>query len=182
MRKHAFTPRWASGQTNDTTCSICGRDRSEHEQATAAATLQAILEYRAKAGAVVCPDNKRDGQLASVFGEASCFLVEQSIFRAADLLMPAYRGGYWDFVHCPDGGFYLALDPRRTMRVSVEGNGYDGEMSGDAAGIVVCMFVYSNMSFGASGDLQRTLTQQYRTLREYLAEHPEASSIWAAID
>lgn len=45
MTTHAFTARWASGKARDTSCSICGRERSEHAPMTNA---QRQAAYRAR--------------------------------------------------------------------------------------------------------------------------------------
>jgi hypothetical protein len=66
------------------------------------------------------------------------------------------------------------------FRVSVDTNGYKGEMSADAAGITVCLFAYSHLSFRYSEN--DAFADHFHLLREFAAEHAEASAIFAAID
>ena len=54
-------------------------------------------------------------------------------------------------------------------------------MSADAFGIAVCLFAYSNLSFG-SGQFAETCAKQYHLLREYMMDHAEAGAILAATD
>ena len=60
-------------------------------------------------------------------------------------------------------------------------NGWEGFMSADAFGITVCLFAYSNLSFG-SGQFAETCAEQYHLLREYMMDHAEAGAILAATD
>lgn len=144
--------------------------------------LQAIREYQQRAETVIVPEAKRPGTLARVWGAADCLNVENVVFNVARRILPAYPGGYWDFLKLANGGFYMALDAERTHRVSVDGNGFEGEVSGDAAGLIVCMTTYSVMSFEAADRLQAKLVHNFHWLRDYAGEHPEASAIFAAID
>ena len=60
---------------------------------------------------------------------------------------PTIEAGFWDFIELSNGGFYMAPQHEGTFRFSVDTNGYEGEMSPDAAGITVCLFAYSHLSF-----------------------------------
>lgn len=60
-------------------------------------------------------------------------------------------------------------------------NGFEGKLSPDAFGITVCLYAFSELSFG-DGRTAQTCTQQYYLLREYAAEHPETGGIYRAID
>ena len=67
-----------------------------------------------------------------------------------------------------------------SFRISVDTNGYEGEMSADAAGITVCLFACSHLSFRYSND--EVFGDHFHMLREFAVEHAEASAIFAAID
>ena len=71
----------------------------------------------------------------------------------------------------PDGG---------PFRFSVDTNDYEGVMSADAAGITVCLFACSHLSFRYSED--DVFGDHFHLLREFAAQHAEASAIFAAID
>jgi hypothetical protein len=58
--------------------------------------------------------------------------------------------------------------------------GYDGEMSADAAGITVCLFACSLLSFEYRGT--EVFARHFHGLREFALEHPESTQIFAAID
>lgn len=44
-----------------------------------------------------------------------------------------YNGGFWNFYTLTNGGFYMAPAGDKRMRLEVDGNGFSGEMSADAA-------------------------------------------------
>ena len=90
-----------------------------------------------------------------------------------------YQGAYWQFYELSNGGFYMAPD-EGPFRLSVDSNGYEGMMSADAAGITVCLFACSHLSFRYSED--NVFGDHFHFLRAFAAEHAEASAIFAAID
>jgi hypothetical protein len=62
----------------------------------------------------------------------------------------------------------------------VDTNGYEGVLSANAAGLTVCLFTYSHLSFhDARDDL---FAEHFRRLREFALQHAEAVQIFAAID
>jgi hypothetical protein len=54
-------------------------------------------------------------------------------------------------------------------------------VSPDAFGITVCLYAYSELSFG-DDRLAQVWAQHYHLLREYASRHPEAKLIHRAID
>jgi hypothetical protein len=105
---------------------------------------------------------------------------ENAVYLMAERLCPDYRGGFWQFYELSNQGFYMSPDlGRDTVRISVETNGYDGRMSCDAAGITICLFVFSHLSF-VSDDPR--WTSHFHRLREFAVSHREAAEIFAAID
>jgi hypothetical protein len=108
--------------------------------------------------------------------------VEPYVFGIARTLSEDYDGGYWDFYALSSGGLYMA--PAGNERYGVRcGNGYEGTLSGDALGIVCCLYAYSHLSFAGPDALARECARQYHLLREWmLAGHGEAAAILAAID
>lgn len=79
-----------------------------------------------------------------------------------------------------NGGFYMAPNSD-TFQVSCQ-NGYEGTLSGDAFGITVCLYAYSELSFSDIPELTETCAEQYHLLREYIFDHEEAKAILRAID
>ncbi len=106
-------------------------------------------------------------------------IVENAIYSFMRQLAKDYAGGCWRFFELSNGGIYMA--PRRETRfnISVEGNGFCGEMSAEAAGITACLFALSHLSFHISDD---RVADHYHLLLPFACEHAEASAIVEAID
>lgn len=117
---------------------------------------------------------------ASIFGAAFPFVVEPHVFALAGRLSEDYTGGLWEFYALSNGGFYMAPSSDNRFRVRCE-NGFEGQLSADALGIVVCLYAFSHLSFGG-GEVAETCADQYHLLREHALEHREVRSIMAAID
>jgi hypothetical protein len=58
--------------------------------------------------------------------------------------------------------------------------GYKGQMSADAAGIMVCLFTFSLLSF--EYPREAVFSRHFFWLRDFALGHPEATQIFAAID
>jgi hypothetical protein len=117
---------------------------------------------------------------ARLFGSLFPFRIEPAIYDTGNRLSVEYRGGYWLMYQLENGGFYMAPDGDR-FQVSCM-NGFEGTLSGDAFGIVVCLYAYSVLSFSTTPELAEVCADQYHRLREYVFEHPEATVIVRAID
>jgi hypothetical protein len=65
------------------------------------------------------------------------------------------------------------------MRLQCAGNGFDGEMSADAAGIVACLFAFNALVWKTRDERFEHL---FYCLREFASDHAEAHAICAAID
>jgi hypothetical protein len=90
-----------------------------------------------------------------------------------------YTGGYWDFYELSNGGFYMAPQ-LETTRLVIASNGFEDEMSGDAAGITVCLFTFSHLSFEHPHN--EVFARHFHRLREFAISHSEAQKIFGAID
>jgi hypothetical protein len=124
-------------------------------------------------------EDQRSIITADLFGVYFPLQLEPFVFSMASRLSEDYGGGYWLFYTLDNGGFYMAPDSDR-FQVTSE-NGWEGFMSADAFGITVCLYAYSNLSFG-SGAFAETCANQYHLLREYMMDHAEARAILAATD
>lgn len=125
-------------------------------------------------------EDQRTNVTAELFGIYFPLQLEPFIFSMASRLSEDYGGGYWLFYTLDKGGFYMAPDSDGKFQVISE-NGWEGFMSADAFGITVCLFAYSNLSFG-SGQFAETCAEQYHLLREFMMDHAEAGAILAATD
>ncbi len=126
-------------------------------------------------------EDLRTNVTAELFGVYFPLQLEPFIFSMASRLSEDYSGGYWLFWKLSSGGFYMAPDSEGTFQV-VSPNGWEGFMSADAFGIAVCLFAYSNLSFGNREEFANACAQHYHWLREYMMDHAEARAILAATD
>jgi len=78
-----------------------------------------------------------------------------------------------------NGGFYMAPNVG-PVKFSVHSNGFEGTLSADAAGITVCLFAFSHLSFRLP--TLEVLSRHFYALREFAMDHKEAQLIFSAID
>ena len=74
---------------------------------------------------------------------------------------------------------YLAPASKPRLQIICDTNGYEGEVSAGAAGIIATLFAFSHLSFQYPVDL---MAEGYSRLYDYAAEHPESAEIFQAID
>jgi hypothetical protein len=123
-------------------------------------------------------EDARIGTLPRHFG-ARLMTVEHTVYDFMREFVADYKGGLWDFYELSNGGFYMApsLDP---VKFSVHTNGFEGTLSADAAGITVCLFTFSHLSFQYPNNEE--FSRHFYSLREFALDHKEAGLIFAAID
>ena len=127
--------------------------------------------------AKVVPGDERLQFLPRVFGRR--FMQgESAVFDWMRRLCPDYNGGFWDFIDLSNGGFYLRLVTDKPLTIHVDGNGFSGELSADAASIVVCLFAINELMFDGAHQLE----DPYYALKDFGLQHPECKSILHAID
>ncbi|WP_243391614.1 antirestriction protein [Pseudohalioglobus lutimaris] len=127
------------------------------------------------------PEDQRLSATADLFGTFFPLRLEPVIYGITDRMAEDYHGGYWLYYLLENGGFYMA--PNWEQHFSAKSlNGWQGELSADALGIIVCLTAYSHLSFGGPEPFARTCAEQYHLLREYMCEHPELGEILGAID
>lgn len=119
---------------------------------------------------------RRASVVARNFG-LFCVKVETYFFAHLDALSEGYQGGYWEYYELSNGGLYAAPIGQQPLTLRVSGNGYSGQLSHDAAGIVACLMTYSHLSFERS-----SMGSHFHWLRDYAKTHPEHEAIFAAID
>jgi hypothetical protein len=116
--------------------------------------------------------------LPTFFGR-SFLLGEATVYGTLSSLSPDYGGGYWEFYTLSNGGRYLAPQADKTFRLSCQGNGFEGEVSADAAGVVATLMALNALAWKTHDPL---FIDAFYLLREYALEHPEANRILQAID
>ncbi len=129
----------------------------------------------------IAPENQRMAITEKLFEDHFPTILEPLIYNFTDNLAEDYRGGYWDFYILSNGGFYMTPDPDRMFHVTCD-NLFEGDLSGDALGITVCLYAYSHLSFAGVAQLADVCNEQYHLLREYVFEHSEVRGILAATD
>lgn len=126
------------------------------------------------------PESERMAFVDNLFGLSYVLKLEPIVFRFAEQLAENYDYGYWQFYSLSNGGFYMAPRSDTIYNVSAA-NGFEGQMTADALGLVACFYAFSNIAFG-TGAFAQTCANQYHLLREYMFGHAEVRSIVRAID
>jgi hypothetical protein len=159
---------------NDTNTNTTGNSSSDSDGPTITRTLVAEAE--------------RMDFVDKLFGLSYVLKLEPIVFRFAEQLAENYDYGYWEFFELSNSGFYMAPRSDTIYDVSAD-NGFEGQMTDDALGIVACLYGYSNLSFGDSnactgsgGRFAQTCAEHYHLLREFMFGHVEVRSILRAID
>ena len=105
---------------------------------------------------------------------------ENAIYHFMERLSPHdYGGGFWNFYE--HRGYPLFLAPAYKTRLRIESGitEFRGEVSAEAAGIIVTLFVLSNLAMRYESE---HLSEGYHRLHAYVDGHAEASAIYEAID
>ncbi|PTB17580.1 antirestriction protein [Trinickia symbiotica] len=128
--------------------------------------------------ATLVPEDRRLEILPRYFGK-HMIRAEVAVYTAMSSLCATYRGGFWDYVELSNDAFYMAPRLEGPLAITCDGNGYDGEMSSDAAGIVATLFALNAMAWTTE---DAKFTDLYHRLLGFVPSHPEAREIFAAID
>ena len=101
---------------------------------------------------------------------------EVVIFTIMGQFCDEYTGGYWE----PNGGVFIYPDlgPEKLTLFNMH-NGNEAELSPEAAGVAICLMLYSQWSFRTENEL---LVDRFYQLRDYAIQHPESSAIFYLID
>ena len=127
-------------------------------------------------------EGRRLAFLPRLFGRHMLY-GETLVYRWLDNLSDDYKGGYWEFYDLSNGGGYMAPAHSSELELQVEGNGYSGSMTADAAGIVACLFALGELVASVQQPTDRDrLADLYHTLRDFASQHPERQEIMQAID
>lgn len=128
--------------------------------------------------ATIVPDEHRMEILPRYFGK-HMIRAEIAVYTAMTSLCATYHGGFWDYVELSNDAFYMAPRLEGPLPITCDGNGYDGEMSSDAAGIVATLFALNAMAWTTE---DAKFADLYHRLLAFVPSHPEAREIFAAID
>ena len=129
----------------------------------------------------VLPTHLKTQVTSELFGLNFPMKLEPLIFNLTDHIAENYSGSYWDFYTLSNGGFYMSPCSDELFNVSCE-NGFEGQLSADALGIVVCLYAYSHLSFNGQNGFDEVCAEHYHLLREFALDHDESRGIFPAID
>ncbi|MEX9215712.1 antirestriction protein [Providencia rettgeri] len=105
---------------------------------------------------------------------------EVVIFTTMRQFCDDYAGGYWEYCSLSNGGAFIYPDlNREKLTLFNPHNGNEADVSCEAAGIAVCLMMYSLWSFQIESEL---LVERFYQLRDYAAQHSERSAIFHLID
>lgn len=125
------------------------------------------------------PEDKRLFVLPEFFGFNLMLRAEALVYGWMSKLSIDYTGGGWNFYKLDNGGFYMAPSEEKAWRIAVGGNGYEGTVSDDAAGIIATLFMLGQIV----GELQtEAMAEAYYALLDFATEHAEQAAILNAID
>jgi hypothetical protein len=130
--------------------------------------------------AILVPETRRMEFLPGLFGRKLMLAGEHTVYQFMSWLAPKdYTGGIWRFHEQGRQPLFLSPDNEKRFRISCETNGYQGEVSAEAAGIIATLFALSHLSFRYEAD---QLADAYARLYAFAGDHAEAGEIFAAID
>ncbi len=104
---------------------------------------------------------------------------EQAVYNNLGFLCEQYKGAYWHFFELGNGGVYMAPDLNELLTICVPGNGYHGQVSADAAGIIATLFALNQLCNKSQSEKMLIL---YELLLDFSGEHRESREIFASID
>lgn len=133
--------------------------------------------------AALVAEKARMSFLPAYFGPRFFLRGETLVYAWLQRLSKNYEGGNWDYYTLSNGGFYMAPTMEGLLRIVVEGNGFVGNMSADAAGIVVTLYTLGQLARENHriNDVDN-LIKRYHFLREFVYGHAERRMIFSAID
>ncbi|MBB5469384.1 hypothetical protein HDG32_005531 [Paraburkholderia sp. CI2] len=128
------------------------------------------------------PPTARLAFLPKFFEARLMMRAEAMVYDQAGIMSADYNGGLWTFYTLSNGGFYLAPETDKRFTVYVPGNDYEGEVSADAFGVIVTLFVLGSLVWIDDEALREKFSDHYHQLRDYAKDHDEAGAIFRAID
>ena len=130
--------------------------------------------------AAIVPEARRMEFLPAMLSPRLILIGERTVYQFMSWLAPDdHAGGLWYFHEREGPPVFMAPASDKRFRDFCETNGYRGEVSAEAAGIIATLFALSHLSFRHDGD---KLSEGYMRLSEFAGDHPGASEIFKAID
>ncbi|MCW2256887.1 antirestriction protein [Providencia alcalifaciens] len=127
------------------------------------------------------PDEQRSDFWLNHFGTVKGWTTfEVVVFTTMGQFCEDYHGGYWEYCTLSNGGAFIYPDiSEDALTLFNMHNGNEAEVSCEAAGIVVCLILYSLWSFKTESEV---MCDRFYQLRDFALQHPESSAIFHLID
>ncbi|MTC21206.1 antirestriction protein [Providencia stuartii] len=127
------------------------------------------------------PDEQRLDFWLNHFGSVKDWTTfEVVIFTTMGQFCDDYQGGYWEYCTLSNGGAFIYPDlNNEKLTLFNPHNGNEADVSCEAAGIAVCLILYSIWSFKTESDV---MCERFYQLRDYAALHAESIAIFHLID
>jgi hypothetical protein len=94
-------------------------------------------------------------------------------------LCPDFKGTQWRYFQTSTGSVFMVPSGYESLHVCIDTNGFDARVSAEVAGLIVSIFVLNRLSMvSRSREHMRMLV----LLRNYALTHPQAATIFRAID
>ena len=130
----------------------------------------------AKIDAAQVPDGEpMEEVLPRHFGKYMLRL-EDAVYSFARYLCPELGTSRWRFYELSNGGFYMA-PTNASVTVRIHANHFDRTMTGDAAGVTVCLYALRQLATELRHD---SMNRHYYQLDAFARQHEEAELILAA--
>lgn len=113
---------------------------------------------------------------------------ENHIYQLAEKLADNYQGGSWEFIEASNGALYMRPNVEKDYKFSVSCDNYfEGELSGDAFGILCTFLTINNMcgileSKNAPQEKLKHFIDMNYLIKDFLLEHKEKYKLISAID
>lgn len=121
----------------------------------------------------------KEGFLPKIAGNNYCHF-EFSVYDWMNYLCSEYNGGCWEFYSVNNTGGFMAPCSNTPFHLQNPDNHFDGEVSAEAAGIIVSILAYTGIIEESKNP--GFLIGQQDLLKNYAQTHPESSLIFQAID
>lgn len=106
--------------------------------------------------------------------------LESQIFHLMDSFCDEYHGAFWEFCVLSNQGIFIypALVEKEVTLFNPH-NGNEVTLSPEAAGIAVCLIVFSLWSFKTESEV---MVDRFYQLRNFAIQHAESAEIFHIID
>lgn len=126
------------------------------------------------------PAHKRMGIMPQYAGVGHMIELEARIFNVMARICPEYTQGMWLFTELSNDAFFMYPNmDAEEVRIVVAGNYFSGALSPADAGLVACLFAFSEMAWKTRDE---RFSDLFYKLREYAGQLDYANQIFRAID